>query len=193
MATNFRESAPKRTYTKHHTIYREYKSALRDDFNARCGYTDCPDFWFGGRNNFHIDHFIPWKKYQSSNPQLKTDYANLVYACSYVNILKSEDEGNYLDPCQVDYNEHFFRSDDGAIRANPQSEKAVYMQKKLKLYLARYGVIWKLEQLEKKIESIHEKISHLPKGEKNREALLELSHELSVEFFRYKKYLAASQ
>ena len=81
MANNFRNQTPVRTFTKTYKRYRSYKIYLAKDFNYRCGYTDCPDFWFGGKNTFHIDHFKPFSK----NPTLETDYSNLVYACRACN------------------------------------------------------------------------------------------------------------
>jgi hypothetical protein len=145
----FREIAPARTYTNIHSNYHLYKPYLAKDFNYKCGYTDCSDFWFGGKNNFHIDHFIPWKKHIKDKPYLKTDYSNLVYCCSYVNVLKSDDEGTYLDPCDKDYNQHFQRENNGKII--PLTDSAKYMYKKLKLYLERYRIIWMLDQLDHKI------------------------------------------
>ena len=144
----FREIAPVRTYSGTHANYRDYKPHLAKDFKHKCGYTDCSDLWFGGKNNFHIDHFLPWKKY----PHLKTDYSNLVYCCSYVNILKSNDEGTYLDPCNEDYNKHFQRDDDGNII--PLTEQAQYMYDKMKLYLNRFHIIWALDQLMYRISKL---------------------------------------
>lgn len=60
---NFRDKQPIRTCVKKYANYKSYKPYLAKDFFNRCGYTDCSDFWFGGMNNFHIDHFKPWKKY----------------------------------------------------------------------------------------------------------------------------------
>ena len=57
MPNKFRYNSPARTCVKIYTNYRSFKQYLAADFNSRCGYTDCPDFWFGGKNNFHIDHF----------------------------------------------------------------------------------------------------------------------------------------
>lgn len=188
MANNFREIAPARTYSRTHGNYRQYKDPLRQDFNKRCGYTDCPDFWFGGKEHFHIDHFIPWKNYPAK-PELKTTYSNLVYSCSHVNILKSNDEGMYLDPCDVDYNDHFTRSSDGAILPKPHSVQASYMYSKLKLYLKRYQFIWKLEQLELKLGQLSALIDADGLGKNQALQALIAHHELTKEFFRYKKYL----
>jgi hypothetical protein len=179
----FREIAPVRAYTgKRYNDYSKYKPYLAKDFNHKCGYTDCSDSWFGGKDNFHIDHFIPWKKHVTDKPHLKTDYSNLVYCCSYVNIAKSNDESLlYLDPCDSDYNEHFQREDNGKII--PLTDNAKYMYQKMKLYLERYHIIWLLDQLYRKIE-IFESTTNL-----NDEEAKSLHYEILVEFRKYWKYL----
>lgn len=140
--------------------------------------------WFGGLSTFHIDHFKPHKKF----PQLKTTYSNLVYACSYVNILKSDDDpSNYLDPCTTDYNQHFYRDAYGTIYPNSKSPKAIYMHKKLKLGLARYRAIWVLEKsdiLLRKLEEI-ESNSVIEKDV----GFYKLYFDLAKEFRAYLHYL----
>jgi hypothetical protein len=178
----FREIAPVRTYKDSHANYRDYKSYLAKDFNQKCGYTDCSDFWFGGKDNFHIDHFIPWKKHIADRPHLKTDYSNLVYCCSYVNIAKSDDEGHYIDPCNEDYNQHFQRENDGRII--PLTENARYMYKKMKLFLERYHIIWLLDQLDNKMDKI-QKIIEMSDNQEAKDVYLQLS----FIFNNYRKYL----
>lgn len=191
MKINFRNHIPIRKYSKNYSTYTSYKKYLAEDFNYRCGYTDCPDFWFGGKANFHIDHFIPWKNHLDQ-PSLKTDYSNLVYCCSYVNILKSNDETNYLDPCQVDYNEHFFRNISGQIKPNTESVAANYMYSKLKMYMSRYQIIWMLDNLFDKLESL----SNAMEKTKNpilKENLKSAMCELVPIVVKYKCYLSESQ
>ncbi|MCB0743871.1 MAG: hypothetical protein KDC67_08205 [Ignavibacteriae bacterium] len=181
----FRKLEPKRTYYgKELPDYRRYKDYLEKDFNGRCGYTDCHQFWFGGRRNFQIDHFLPIAK----NPELKTKYSNLVYSCSYVNRAKSSDIGKYLDPCDTDYNEHFYRDKLGNILPRNDSEVAEYMYKKLKLYLKRYSIIWMLEQLENSMENLRVLIENTD----NKEAEI-LFREVTYKYMDYKKYLRAAQ
>lgn len=187
--TPFRRKSPKRTYTgPTYSNYQKYKAALAKDFNNRCGYTDCSDFWFGGSKAFHIDHFKP----KSIHGHLTNDYSNLVYACSHVNQAKSDDDSNYIDPCDEDYNQHFRRDTNGNIIPLDHSVRAIYMFTKLKLYLKRYSIIWTLEVLEEKIrelgtllDSIHEESSRLE--------LLEQYQRVVKIFFEYKDYLAANQ
>lgn len=188
MGHKFRIVRPKRTCTTKYKGYRSYKTFLATDFNNRCGYTDCPDFWFGGKNTFHIDHFKPLSK----NPNLETEYSNLVYCCSYVNILKSDDEGDYIDPCDVDFNDHFERAKDGSIIPKDNSAEAAYMHSKLQLGLTRYKTIWKLDEMHKKKLELQKAIDN-PKNDKIKEDLLHLYYDLDKEFTLYIKYLKANQ
>lgn len=189
MANEFRFDKPERTCDKQYADYRQYKEYLAKDFNNKCGYTDCSHFWFGGKKNFHIDHFIPWKKNFATRPDLKTSYSNLVYACSYVNILKSDDDSNnFLDPCDNDLNEHFTRDPYGQIIPNPQSTQANYMYSKLKLYLSRYRIIWMLDRLTEKIETL-KSIQQGP-NDKGMNAKIEgLLNDLYKHHYEYLQYL----
>jgi uncharacterized protein (TIGR02646 family) len=188
MPNNFRYKSPVRTCTKTYASYRSFKPYLKDDFNSRCGYTDCTDFWFGGKNNFHIDHFKPFSK----NPKLATDYSNLVYCCSYVNILKSDDEGDYIDPCNVDFNSHFERSNTGAIIPKHTSKEASYMHSKLQLGLERYRLIWKLDEIYDRLVKLKDEIKN-PKNAAIINDLRVVHSELAEEFTDYITYLKASQ
>jgi hypothetical protein len=158
------------------------------DFNNRCGYTDSHDRWFGGAITFHIDHFKPHKKF----PHLKVEYSNLVYACSYVNILKSDDDPvNYIDPCVEDYNKHFYRDKSGRIFANPSSPRAMYMHKKLKLGLARYELVWQLDRLDELLGKIESLVKTLKSDGEERKNLVYLHFDLAVKFREYLKYLSS--
>tara|TARA_R110002049_G_scaffold277220_1_gene455675 strand:+ start:7319 stop:7894 length:576 start_codon:yes stop_codon:yes gene_type:complete len=191
MVVKFREEkdVPKRTYSGSKLAsYRGYKKYLTLDFQGRCGYTNCSHLWFGGSKNFHIDHFKPKSKY----PQLETDYKNLVYSCSYVNIAKSDDDFDYLDPCNEDYNEHFYRDVKGNIFPIDTSAKAVYMHTKLKLYLSRYSIIYMLDILLEKMSKIRDVITNMEDCPQKDEILI-LQGELANEFIGYLKYLEIEQ
>ncbi|AZI55166.1 MULTISPECIES: hypothetical protein [Epilithonimonas] len=186
MAIDFRTDTPQRTCKKTFANYRSFKPYLRTDFRKKCGYTDCSDFWFGGPKTFHIDHFKPKSKF----PELETSYSNLVYCCSYVNVLKSDDENEYLDPCDVNFNEHFDRDNDGNIFAMKGSATAVYMHKSLKLFLKRYQIIWALDKLIEKIDLLGDVI------EKNVNVSNEVKDEyinLNIEFHKYRNFLSKEQ
>lgn len=148
----FRKLEPRRTCTKIYSDYKSYKPYIVKDFNQRCAYTDCPDSFFGGARNFHIDHIKPKKKF----PKLSNDYKNLVYSCSYVNIRKSDAEIEILDPCDIDWNLHFGRDSYGNILPIPESEQAMLIYQSLSLYLKRYGIVWMLERLRALKKQIHD-------------------------------------
>jgi uncharacterized protein (TIGR02646 family) len=182
---DFRTLAPARNYSgKTFSDYKKYKPFLAKDFNDRCGYTDCPHFWFGGTKNFQIDHFKP----KSRHPHLTTTYSNLIYSCSYVNRAKSNDDGNFIDPCNTDYNTHFYRDTLGNIYPSPASESAKYMYKKLKLYLKRYGIIYTIEKLQNQLTRLRGLIEKTD----NQEAK-DLYIQVSFKFHDYLKYLSAEQ
>ena len=148
----FRKLEPKRTCTKIYSDYRSYKPYIVQDFNQRCAYTDCPDSFFGGARNFHIDHIKPKKKF----PKLSNDYKNLAYSCSYVNIRKSDAEFEMLDPCDIDWNLHFGRDCYGNILPIQESNHAEQIYQSLSLYLKRYGIVWMLEKLRELKKQIHD-------------------------------------
>lgn len=182
----FREHHPVRTCSKVLTDYKSYKKYLVKDFNRRCGYTDCPDWWFGGKTHFHIDHFLP-----HSNPahfHLKHSYSNLIYACSFINGVKSNKEGDFLDPCANDYNLHFYRNELGEIIPRPESKYALFMYEELKLGLKRYSLIWLLTKLDKQMSVLGEKLKNLSEKDKRLE-ILELRNELLDEYQKYNTYL----
>ena len=180
MAYPFREKAPLRTCVKKYSDYHHYKDSLAEDFNHHCGYTHTCDLWFGGSRTFQIDHIKP----ESIYPELKNEYSNLVYCCSYVNRAKwDDDSSNYLDPCTVDYNEHFEREEDGRIVA--KTDEARYMLNRLHLNLARYALAWKVEQLDLRIDKL------IPLVEKKPELNPILSQLLLV-YRQYVKQLQAA-
>lgn len=177
---------PKRTFTDKYDSYKKYKAPLVTDFNNRCGYCDAIDFWLGGSQFYHIDHFKP----KSIFPQLETEYSNLVYSCPYCNIFKSNDwvaEGDivYIDPCDDSYSVHFYRDRSGNIL--PETECGNYIHKKLHLYLMRHSVIWNLTRLKQLIEEIHHLISTNKEKYKSEtiQRLKDRHYILTEEFFYY--------
>ena len=173
MSRQFRKISPVRSEVSKKSRYGAYKDDLARDFNHRCGYTDCSDSWFGGQHTFQIDHLKPWSKY----PELKTEYSNLIYCCSYVNRAKWDDDSpHYLDPCNVDYNDHFERDDNGFIIG--KSADAKYMVGRMHLNLSRYAIIWTLDTL-------NDIILRLKVHRKNHPEIENLLVALQDEYFDY--------
>lgn len=177
----FRTYSPKRTCKKTFANYNAYKPYLEADFYKKCGYTGCSQMWFGGKRTFQIDHLKP----ESKHPTLINNYDNLVYCCSYVNRAKWDDDSpNYLDPCDVDYNDHFERDDNGYIVA--KTKEGHYMVEHMHLNLFRYAIIWNLDRLTERIKKL-EKIDN-PSQE-----VKDLKLEVLEEYFNYSQYLADNQ
>lgn len=178
------QDTPSRNYNGYpYKDYRRFKEYLRKDFKKKCGYTNCYDEWFGGIGTFQIDHFLP----QETHPELVSEYSNLVYCCSYVNRAKSNlVSEKFLDPCEEDYNEHFYRNEKGEIFPVASSEAAKYMHKTLQLFLSRYSIIWMLERLENKMYQLQELIENSDDSEAK-----ELLVDVTCKYNDYKKYLRA--
>lgn len=200
----FRAKTVIRTYVgpaKHH--YSDYRDDLIRDFNGHCAYTDCSHAWWAG--GFHIDHFVP-KNPKITDPAIKAgfqarehSYNNLVYACPQINRAKSNDwvsedpniavvgDNGYFHPSE-DFNLYFERTDAGGIlpKDNPVAR---YMWKKLKLYLKRYELYWRLEQIafrQEELLSLRKRLS-LPL-ELETEVYRSIA-ELTEEYIKYFRYL----
>jgi hypothetical protein len=204
----FRNKHPQRTYTgTAKEKYTEYHSELREDFNHRCAYTDCSDSWW--QDGFHIDHFAP-KEPRSVKDAVKkakfkaleNSYSNLVYACPQVNRSKQDDwpsddpaisqvgDKGYIDPC-TDFNEYFERTNEGAI-VPKDNQIAKYMWKRLKLYLIRYELYWRMEQLAARSTRLASlsKTANLPDEIKSEAQ--GLMADLIEEHAKYERYLDAN-
>jgi uncharacterized protein (TIGR02646 family) len=105
----------------------DHKSDLKEDFNGHCGYCHSYD---GYRHTyFEVDHFVPKKEIKKNGWAISlTQYSNLVYSCKFCNNKKlskwitnspnPSHNGNagFIDPCDPDYDNHFYRTANGAIR-----------------------------------------------------------------------------
>lgn len=128
--------------------YPLYRDDLRIDFFSACGYCGDSDERVD-RSTFHIDHFAPQKRFET----LKLIYANLVYACRFCNVSKSDhwvgdDPGvphngkeGFVDPCSGEYEDHLGRDSGGRIVA--KSPLGAYIISRLNLHLIRHELLWR--------------------------------------------------
>lgn len=142
-----RASLPTRSCVAGQTRYILYRDDLRRDFANACGYCGDEDIRLD-RISFHIDHFAPRKIF----PHLECDYGNLVYACRFCNISKSDhwvgDDATvhnngacgFVDPCSETYETHFERRASGRIL--PVTELGTYIARRLRLDLLRHELLW---------------------------------------------------
>jgi len=201
----FRKINPNRNYAgapKRH--YRDYRDELKQDFNGRCAYTDCSHKWWA--DGFHIDHFVPKKPKLANLAHLVAFqerehlYTNLVYACPQVNRAKGNDwpsedpeisivEGRgYIDPCS-DFNQHFERTDTGAIVPKAGDTVAAYMWQKLRLYLSRYELYWRIDEISLRTKELLRLRDALTLPAADRAELLEAIADLTQEQTKYLEYL----
>lgn len=142
-----RAVSPSRSTVPVRTRYLQYREDLRRDFAAACGYCGDEDVRID-RIGFHVDHFAPRKLF----PDLECHYGNLVYACRFCNISKSDhwvgtdaaihNNGvcGFVDPCSEEYETHFRREPTGGIV--PVTELGAYIARRLRLGLLRHELLW---------------------------------------------------
>ncbi|MBD3831981.1 MAG: HNH endonuclease [Brevundimonas sp.] len=128
--------------------YALYRNDLRRDFIRACGYCGDDDER-ADPSTFHIDHFAPKKQF----PDLTLTYANLVYACRFCNVSKSNhwigmdptvpNDGTqgFVDPCSDDYEAHLGRDTGGRIVA--KTPLGQYIIGRLHLHLIRHELLWR--------------------------------------------------
>ena len=118
-----------------------YREPLRRDFHWTCGYCQVWESQANGSSSFWIEHFISRAEaHKLGKPDLIYEPTNLLYTCSRCNSRKGhlpiEEELQelgigYLDPCLVNYEDHFEVGADGSIKH--LSKSAHYMIWKLGL------------------------------------------------------------
>lgn len=153
----FKEHKIKRTCDEEFDQYSKYKPYLEKDFHERCCYCNMPSDLL--TIPYHVDHFIPVKKFEGKKDSLLTDYENLMWACPKCNLSKGDKyDGDFenstkienklfYNPVEVDYNDIFFRNEIGGIES--EDAKGREMIKILKLYRPIHNLAWLIERLEK--------------------------------------------
>ncbi|MBI2239401.1 MAG: HNH endonuclease [Magnetospirillum gryphiswaldense] len=128
--------------------YTLYRDDLRQDFFCSCGYCGDSDERVD-RSTFHIDHFAPKTRFR----ELELAYENLVYACRFCNVSKSDHwigdnpevpnngKEGFVDPCSEEYDVHLGRDTDGRIVA--RTELGGYIIRRLNLHLIRHELLWR--------------------------------------------------
>lgn len=177
-------------------LFIELKKNSVDVQNAYTdNYTDyldtIPHKYGGGSKVYHVEHFAPKEKF----PELKFQYDNLLYACPFCNISKSNKwpsdsstvavVGNkgFIDPCTYEYEKHLGRHTSGEIYYKTALGK--YMFYEMKLYLQRHQLIYNLGRVHAKLKEVKKEIDRREHVHKPTEDLTELYKELCVIFFEY--------
>lgn len=189
---NIKQKIPCRSYSGNiWKTNKANKERLILDFEHKCAYCDDLDKYTGGSRMYHVEHFAPKDKF----PELEYTYDNLLYACPYCNISKSDKwpsdsstisiVGNkgFIDPCTNEYNKHLKRHNNGEIYfTTPIGE---YMFYELKLYLQRHQLIYNLGRIHNKLKELKKEIDRREKIHRPVEDLKILYKELCVVFYEY--------
>lgn len=165
----FREKTPTRRAapSKQPTGERwgEHKADLKEDFNSRCGYCDSFD---GYRHTyFEVDHFIPKDFIKVVGGISLTHYPNLVYSCKFCNNAKraqwpsqsmsiyNDGFKGFVDPCDINYESHFYRNVDGGIMWRTDLGKWMFREAfKFDERQLAIVLLWNLNRLEKTINAL---------------------------------------
>lgn len=157
----FREHEILRTCDKSYRDYHNYKSFLKIDFKSKCAYCNLSDNTV--TTPFEIDHFVPYKKFKESFPELETDYNNLVYSCKKCNLAKrdkhkggKDDNLMFYNPVTVDMNKHFCRIKGKIIGLDQKANEQIL---ELKLYRPIHELEWIVEKLHDQIIELDNKIA----------------------------------
>jgi len=103
-----------------YTDYTGYRPWLRDEFTFRCVYCLQRERWIPPAAALEIDHFLP----VALNPELATEYDNLLYCCSTCNTAKRT--RLLPDPTVVLLGETVRVDPDGTIHPlTPEAERLV--------------------------------------------------------------------
>ncbi|MBB6372283.1 HNH endonuclease signature motif containing protein [Chryseobacterium shigense] len=161
----FRKATPKRRKIIASVAkYNDHRNDLIIDFDNRCGYCNDIDVW--RTVWFELDHFVP-KKYLKTIKD--TDYSNLVYACRSCNnskrahwptgneFIHNQNNEGFIDPCEDNYDDQFYRCPDGKIMYHTELGKWMYY--KLKFHKPQHEIIYRIEQLDSLIEDCENLLS----------------------------------
>lgn len=187
-----KQKIPKRSYSGINWMTNKAnKKRLIIDFEHKCAYCDDLDKYGGGSKMYHVEHFAPKEKF----PELQYTYDNLLYACPYCNISKSNkwvsdkydvnviENRGFIDPCTPEYYLHLERRENGEIGYCSPLGKYIYFE--LKLYLDRHQLIYNLERIHLKIKELKKEIENQKKNNRDVTKLETVLKDLCTIFFDY--------
>jgi len=201
---NVRDNLPQRRLnpTKNPTgdKWSEHKPDLREDFHKHCGY--CGSFDGFSHTWFEVDHFVPKSLFKKTGNIGLCQYDNLVYSCKFCNNVKlnkwpSNDETlpnlnnkGFVNPCNVDYDTHVYRTTKGSIRWKTNLGKWM-VEVGFKFDERDYAIklLWELNNLRKIIEALMlEANKHLTISNEHKVIKAKAS-EYALDYFIYRNEL----
>ena len=143
-----------------------HKPDLKEDFNSHCGY--CYSYDGYRHTYFEVDHFVPKSLILKNGWGISlTQYTNLVYSCKFCNNKKlskwttnsdtvfNDGSKGFVDPCNPNYDTHFYRTPNGAIR--PQTDLGQWMFREAFKFDEREQsliVLWNMNRLRQIIDAL---------------------------------------
>lgn len=177
-----------------------HKPDLKVDFNDHCGYCHSYD---GYRHTyFEVDHFVPKRLFTQGNTITLTQYSNLVYSCKFCNNNKSgkwptesetvhntNDEG-FVDPCSADYDTHFYRTPEGAIRWRTPLGKWMFSKAfKFDEREKSIVVLWNMNHLRKIIDALIVVLKSFPENSEDYNTTKLKLGEFTLQYYMFHKEL----
>ncbi len=186
-----RRNSPRR---RPKTNWALHKLDLSEDFNNHCGYCDSYD---GFRHTFfEVDHFVPKDLILSNGwPITLVQYSNLVYSCKFCNNNKLafwpsnsytrfhfRNKG-FVDPCNANYDSHFYRTKSGEIKWRTPLGKWMYFNAfKFDQRNPGLKLLWNLNRIRKALLLLeNEKLNYNATSRKYKQIQQQISL-LSVEY-----------
>ena len=139
--------------------YESYRDWLRDEFTFRCVYCLKRETWGQVTGDYELDHFEP----QSTNPELRLDYGNLVYACRRCNLTKTAQK--IENPLVLLSSEKVALSEDGTLKTQDIGAKRLIMQLDLNSSnLKQWRIMWRriVNLAETKDPELHVQLAGFP-------------------------------
>jgi hypothetical protein len=178
----------------------EHKPDLQEDFYFHCGYCGSYD---GHRHTyFEVDHFIPKSVFKLSGKIGLCDYINLVYSCKFCNNNKlskwpSNDESipvvndeGFVDPCDISFDDHLYRTSDGAIMWSTNLGKwMATIAFKFDERRDSIKLLWELNQRRKLIDAFILELSKWPDTSDEYQQIKRSAEKISFEYYKFDKEL----
>lgn len=175
----------------------KHKPDLEEDFNYCCGYCGAYNGFGYTKTYFEIDHFVPRDFLIKSKSKIGfCKYSNLVYSCRFCNnnktahwpsqrddVYVNEDGEGFIDPCDPDYENHLYRTDDGAIMWNtPTGKWMATVAFKFDERMEELKLLWQYNMTRITIEKIIDELNLYPADSNEH---IEIKNELTPIFEKH--------
>lgn len=180
--------------------WREYKEDLKVDFNNYCAY--CGSYDGYKHTYYEVDHFVPKSFFGPLGNIGLNQYDNLVYSCKFCNNKKlnkwpSQSEKVYhngregfVDPCSKEYDEHLYRTEEGAIMWKTELGKWMHTSG-FKFDERERGIrlVYQLNKLRLITDELLEQGDKLDKDSAEYNLMVEKVNQCNMEYVKFHKEL----